>query len=165
MSAKSPGSFEYGSRRPSSVSSPSTSAGAIDRTGFSREIGALEERPTDSDGLFEGSAPPRLWRDPGLLTFVGSGAVLVIGWLTALSGSRELSVAAYLVATVVGSYLFVRKAAVRLLLRRQLSLDLWVGVVIIGSVLSSEFALGAFLAFVYSITQVGVSMSVDRGLE
>ena len=131
------------------------SASAIDRTGFSREHGAIEERRANADQVVRGPDTQRLWRDPGLLTFLGSGAVLVTSWLAALSGARELSVAGYLLSTAVGSCLFFGRALAQLAFRRKLTLDLGIGAVIITSVLSGELALGAFLAFVYSVTQVG----------
>jgi len=100
----------------------------------------------------EGPPPP--WQNPKVLTSVGSGVLLLIGWGLSYAGTPLAIVAAVLAGSaIIGAYYFGREAFEELLYERTIGIELLMTVAA-----AIAFALGqwweaAMLCFLYSISE------------
>ncbi len=91
-----------------------------------------------------------------------SGAALAFGWAAGLLGATEtLSIAAYVVAMVVGGYYTARRGYFSLR-SRTLDMNVLMSVAVIGAALIGEWAEGATVAFLYSVSNTLESYTVEK---
>jgi Cd2+/Zn2+-exporting ATPase len=128
---------------------------------------ALEDRLEQAgfpvqEGL-EAVRPPAPWRNPKVLTSAASGVLLLAGWLVGWAGApRPVSVAAYVLAIVVGGYFFGREAFEELVFEREIGIELLMGSAAVVAALMGQAAEGAMLVFLYSISEAAEGYTVEK---
>ena len=128
---------------------------------------ALRERLTQvgfpvQEGL-EAVGPPAPWRNPKVLTSAASGVLLLAGWLVGWAGApRPVSVAAYVLAIVVGGYFFGREAFEELVFEREIGIELLMGSAAVVAALMGQAAEGAMLVFLYSISEAAEGYTEEK---
>ncbi len=114
-------------------------------------------------GQWEMPTVPRPWKNPKVVLSVASGVMLVLGWLLeAVIGATELSTAAYWLAIGLGGYYFGKEALEKLLLRRQVGIELLMSVAAVVALLSGLPAEGAMLAFLYSLSEAAEGYTEEK---
>lgn len=91
-----------------------------------------------------------------------SGVALAFGWVAGLLGATEtLPITAYVVAMVVGGYYTARRGYFSLR-GRTLDMNVLMSVAVIGAALIGEWAEGATVAFLYSVSNTLESYTVEK---
>lgn len=91
-----------------------------------------------------------------------SGVALAFGWVAGLFGATEtLPITAYVVAMVVGGYYTARRGYFSLR-GRTLDMNVLMSVAVIGAALIGEWAEGATVAFLYSVSNTLESYTVEK---
>ena len=133
------------------VTSPDALEAKLHELGFTPQKGAS---PT---------GPPRPWRNPKVLTSVGSGTLLLAGWLLSLAGiPRPLVVGLYLASLLAGAWYFGREALQDLVFERHVGIELLMLVAAVVATLMGEVAEGAMLAFLYSISEAAEGYTEEK---
>lgn len=100
------------------------------------------------------AGPPKLWRNPQVLTSAASGILLLLGWIASLAGAPEIaSNAIYIIAIGLGGYYFGREAIEELIFERRVGVELLMCVAAISAFALGQAAEAAMLAFLYSISE------------
>ncbi len=106
---------------------------------------------------------PKPWRNPKVLTSLGSGLLLLVGWLLGLSGAPEIaSNALYVVAIVLGGYYFGREALEELIFEREIGIELLMAVAAVAAAAMGQAAEGAMLVFLYSISEAAEGYTEEK---
>jgi Cd2+/Zn2+-exporting ATPase len=99
-------------------------------------------------------APPKLWRNPQVLTSAASGFLLLVGWFIAVAGGPEIaSLVIYTSAVFVGGYYFGREAVEELVFERRIGIELLMSVAAVAALILGQAAEAAMLVFLYSISE------------
>ena len=107
--------------------------------------------PTEETGA---PPPPKLWRNPKIVTSATSGLLLALGGLLGAAGAPPgVSLATYLVAIVVGGAFFGREAIVELIFERRIGIELLMSLAAVAAAAMGQAMEGAMLAFLYSISE------------
>ncbi len=106
---------------------------------------------------------PKPWRNPKVLTSLGSGLLLLVGWLLGLSGAPEAaSNALYVVAVLLGGYYFGREAIEELIFEREIGIELLMAVAAVVAAAMGQVAEGAMLVFLYSISEAAEGYTEEK---
>lgn len=109
------------------------------------------------------AAPPKLFRNPKVLTSLASGVLLLIGWLIGLSGPPPgISFAFFLGAIIIGGYYFGREALEELIFEREIGIELLMSVAAIVATAMGQAAEGAVLVFLYSISEAAEGYTEEK---
>lgn len=101
------------------------------------------------------------WRDLNVLLPIGSGVLLLVGWILTWSGLPVAGLVAHWASLLAGASTFV-PGAVRRLLARRVGVGLLMTIAAIGSVLLGHVAEAAALAFLFSIAEALEDKAMDR---
>ncbi len=102
--------------------------------------------------------PPKLWRNPKVLTSTTSGVLLLIGFLLGLASAPEIvSTVIYVAAMLIGGYYFGREAFEELIFERRIGIELLMSTAAIVAALMGLAGEGAALVFLYSISEAAES--------
>ena len=97
---------------------------------------------------------PKFWQNPKVLTSLGSGVLLFIGWVLGLGGAPEaVSNGIYIAAILLGGYYFGREALEALIYEREIGIEMLMAVAAIAAAALGEVGEGATLVFLYSISE------------
>ena len=106
---------------------------------------------------------PRPWNNPKVLASLGSGVLLLIGWLLDRAGAPGGATwALYLGALFVGGYYFGREAVEELVFEREVGIELLMSVAAVVATLMGAPAEGAMLAFLYSISEAAEGYTEEK---
>ena len=109
------------------------------------------------------AGPPKLWRNPKVVTSALSGLLLLLGWLLSLANAPPVvSTLFYLASLGVGGYYFGREAAEELVFERRIGIELLMSVAAITATLLGLPAEGATLAFLYSISEAAEGYTEEK---
>ena len=111
-----------------------------------------------------GTAPSiqKPWRNPKVLTSVGSGVLLLAGWLVDRGGQHGVALVLYLASTVSGGWYFGREALEELVLERQVGIELLMLTAAIAATAMGQAAEGSMLAFLYSISEAAEGYTEEK---
>ena len=102
--------------------------------------------------------PPKLWRNPQVLTSAASGVLLLVGILLGLAGAPEIvSTVIFVAAMLIGGYYFGREAFEELIFERKIGIELLMSIAAIVATLMGLAGEGAALVFLYSISEAAES--------
>jgi Cd2+/Zn2+-exporting ATPase len=105
---------------------------------------------------------PRPWQNPKVLTSVGSGVLLLVGWLVAHTGAEAPGFLLYLASAMFGAWYFGREAVEELLFKREVGIELLMLVAAAVAILMGEVGEGAMLAFLYSISEAAEGYTEEK---
>lgn len=107
--------------------------------------------------------PPKLWRNPKVVTSAASGVLLAIGFLGGYAGlPPALSATLYISAVVIGGWFFMREALEELLREREVGIELLMSTAAVVAGLMGQWAESATLVFLYSISEAAESYTSER---
>ena len=116
--------------------------------------GRLREAGFPPAAASERPAAPKPWRNPKVIASVGSGILLLAGWLLERAGAQEaVATALYLVSLVTGGYYFGREALEDFVFEREIGIELLMTVAAVVATVMGEPLEGAMLAFLYSMSE------------
>jgi cation-transporting ATPase G len=101
------------------------------------------------------------WRDLGMLLPIGSGVLLLVGWILEWTGVPVAPTVAWALGLLAGAWTFV-PGAIRRLLRRRLGVGLLMTIAAVGAVLLGHVGEAAALAFLFSIAEALEDRAMDR---
>jgi len=101
------------------------------------------------------------WRDPGMLFPIGSGVLLLVGYILEWAGIVSASTIVLAAALLTGAWTFV-PGAIRRLVRGRLGVGLLMTIAAIGAVLLGHIGEAAALAFLFSIAEALEDRAMDR---
>ena len=131
---------------------------SVDR--LKEKLGSLGFPPQRGMGM---PAPPRLWRNPKVLTSVASGVMLLCGWLISFGAAPEtVSTVIYIAASLLGGYFFGREAVEELIFERMVGIELLMSTAEVVSTLMGQSAEGAMLVFLYSISEAAEGYTEEK---
>ena len=108
-------------------------------------------------------SPPSPWRNPKVLTSLGAGLLLLVGWLLSFTGaSYAASAGLYVASLFLGGYYFGREAAEELVFEREVGIELLMAVAAVVAALMGQLAEGAMLAFLYSISEAAEGYTEEK---
>lgn len=109
------------------------------------------------------AGPGKPWRNPKVLTSVGSGVLLLVGWLIGPAGAPEvIATAVFVAAILVGGYYFGREALEELIFERRIGIELLMSIAaIIASAMGAPLE-GAMLVFLYSISEAAEGYTEEK---
>ncbi len=106
---------------------------------------------------------PKPWRNPKVLTSLGSGLLLLVGWLLELAGVPEMAPnVLYVVAILLGGYYFGREAIEELIFEREIGIELLMAVAAVVAAAMGQVAEGAMLVFLYSISEAAEGYTEEK---
>ena len=105
---------------------------------------------------------PRPWKNPKVLASVGSGILLLVGWLAGRTGLPPASWTLYVGSLLVGGYYFAREAIEELVFEREVGIELLMSVAAVVATLMGAPAEGAMLAFLYSISEAAEGYTEEK---
>jgi len=134
-------------------------ADAISRNAIEGRLHALGFPPQEDYP----AGPPPLWRNPKVLTSVGSGLLLLVGWLSGLTSLPAwLPLALYLSSVGSGGYYFGREALQDLIYERRVGIELLMTTAALVALVMGQAAEGAMLAFLYSISEAAEGYTEEK---
>lgn len=118
-------------------------------------------------------APPKLWRNPRVLTSMASGVLLLVGWVLGWAGLPALSLGwaglsvpvpsmIYLVGIITGGYFFGREAIQELIFERKIGIELLMSTATIVATSMGQAFEGAMLVFLYSISEASEGYTEEK---
>ena len=108
-------------------------------------------------------AAPHPWQNPKVLASIGSGVLLLAGWVAGRAGAPAGStVALYVLSLLVGGYYFGREAIDDLLFERRVGIELLMTVAAVVASLMGAPGEGAMLAFLYSISEAAEGYTEEK---
>jgi heavy metal translocating P-type ATPase len=97
---------------------------------------------------------PKPWRNPKVLASVGSGVLLLVGWLLSRAGLPGFATTTlYVASLLIGAYYFGREAIEELVFEREVGIELLMTVAAVVATVMGAPGEGAMLAFLYSISE------------
>ena len=114
----------------------------------------------------EGRAPspqPKPWRNPKVSSSAISGLLLLTGYLAGIADApAAVSIASYVLAILIGGYYFGREAFEDLMFEREVGIELLMSVAAVVAAALGEFAEGAMLAFLYSLSEAAEGYTEEK---
>lgn len=115
-----------------------------------------------SEGVREPSIP-RPWKNPRVVSAALSGVLLATGFVGHHLGiSLVAEHALYVVAAIIGGYLFAREAVEELISEREVGIELLMTIAAIVAGLMGQWLESAVLVFLYSIAEAAEEYTEDR---
>jgi len=112
--------------------------------------------------LTPGDSPAAPAPNRALVWGIVAGLLLSGGWLVSLTGgSSSLAIALFLTAIVTGGHATFRKALTSLV-RLDFNMNVLMAVAVTGAVLIGEYAEGAVVAFLFSVSEALQAYTADR---
>lgn len=101
------------------------------------------------------------WRDPGMLLPLGSGLLLLVGYVLEWTGVTPAATIVLALSLAAGAWTFV-PGAIRRLMRGRLGVGLLMTIAALGAVLLGHVGEAAALAFLFSIAEALEDRAMDR---
>ncbi|WP_420807817.1 heavy metal translocating P-type ATPase [Antribacter gilvus] len=101
------------------------------------------------------------WRDPGMLLPLGSGLLLLAGYILEWTGLAPAATVVLALSLAVGAWTFV-PGAIRRLMKGRLGVGLLMTIAAVGAVLLGHVGEAAALAFLFSIAEALEDRAMDR---
>lgn len=101
------------------------------------------------------------WRDPGMLLPLGSGVLLLVGYILEWTGVTPAASIVLALSLAAGAWTFV-PGAIRRLMRGRLGVGLLMTIAALGAVLLGHVGEAAALAFLFSIAEALEDRAMDR---
>lgn len=101
------------------------------------------------------------WRDPGMLLPLGSGLLLLVGYILEWTGVTPAATIVLALSLAAGAWTFV-PGAIRRLMRGRLGVGLLMTIAAVGAVLLGHVGEAAALAFLFSIAEALEGRAMDR---
>tara|TARA_B100000614_G_scaffold81317_1_gene72874 strand:+ start:177 stop:2330 length:2154 start_codon:yes stop_codon:yes gene_type:complete len=109
------------------------------------------------------AGPVTPWRNPKVLTSVGSGVLLLVGWLIGLAGApAAIATAIFVAAILIGGYYFGREALEELIFERRIGIELLMSIAAIIASAMGALLEGAMLVFLYSISEAAEGYTEEK---
>jgi Cd2+/Zn2+-exporting ATPase len=109
------------------------------------------------------ASPPKPWRNPKVLASVGSGLLLLAGWLLErATGADQISLVIYLAAIVIGGYYFGREAVEELIFEHRVGIELLMATAAVAATALGAAGEGAMLIFLYSISEAAEGYTEEK---
>ena len=122
-----------------------------------------DENPERAQRSAVGTPRPRLLANPKVLSSLGSGVLLLVGWLAFKAGSASTPVLAlYLASFAAGAFYFGREALGELIREREIGIELLMLVAAVAAIVMGEPMEGAMLAFLYSISEAAEGYTEEK---
>lgn len=123
----------------------------------------LEEAGFPPRQTVAAKGPPPPWRNAKVIASLGSGILLLAGWLGSLLGApAAVAVALYVLAIAAGGYFFGREALEDLILEREVGIELLMAVAAVVAAAMGQPGEGATLVFLYSISEAAEGYTADK---
>jgi cation-transporting ATPase G len=101
------------------------------------------------------------WRDPGMLLPLGSGLLLLVGYILEWTGLAPAAAVVLALSLAAGAWTFV-PGAIKRLMRGRLGVGLLMTIAAVGAVLLGHVGEAAALAFLFSIAEALEDRAMDR---
>ena len=116
-----------------------------------------------SRGMHGSNPLPLPWRNAKVVASTAAGILLLVGWVTVLGGGPGwVSVSLYLAAMAIGGYYFGREALEKLILEREIGIELLMGVAAVVAAVMRQPGEGAMLVFLYSISEAAEGYTAEK---